>query len=122
MKTLFLSLFFLSQLSFAAPQDNRICTGSSKTHTLTLRETADGTEVSFEENSPESWGTISKYKVSGKLTNKLVIEKITLQDTLKNHVLTEVLVSILRSRPEFDGEADMSYAIANEYISKLTCQ
>ncbi|WP_413287550.1 hypothetical protein [Bdellovibrio sp. HCB337] len=125
MKTLITSLILLSSMqAFSASLDTRICTAVSKTHNFTLRETPEGVEGVFEDNSAVSWGQVRKYKLSGKLVNKLVLEKLTLNAALADrYLINEMVVSMLRARPEFDGEADIHHVIAGEYThDKLLCQ
>ena len=93
---------------------------------MRLNKINEGVEILFEENSFDIYpdtGRSPSYKVTGKSVSQRVIHGITLQELSRNSsLLKEPIVSILRSRPEFDGEADMSYAYANDFIQGLSCK
>ena len=127
MKVLFaiLALSFASSLSWANITEVSSCHSASPTHKLEIANVAGGVELSFEELTPENLGKIpgSNYKVSGITNTRRVIHGIKLPElTLKRNLISESLVSIMRSRPEFDGDADMHYAYADEFIRAMNCK
>jgi len=106
--------------------DTRVCTSASSTHSLTLQEVTGGVQASFEQVALVDLGKIGNspaYKYSGKTTSTYVVQGITLTELLANrNPLVEVIVAMIYSRPEFDGEADMAYAYANDYKNGLVCK
>jgi hypothetical protein len=106
--------------------DSRVCTSVSSTHSLTLQEVADGVQASFEQVGLVNLGKVGNapaYKYSGKTTTTYVVHGITLTETLANrYPLIDVVVNMIYSRPEFDGEADMAFAYASDYVKGLVCK
>jgi|GEM_PF-5027523 hypothetical protein len=102
------------------------CESKSSSHKMVLDKVSEGVEIRFEENTFDVYpdtGRSPSYKVTGKSVTQRLIHGITLQELSRNSsLLKEPIVSILRSRPEFDGEADMSYAYANDFIQGLGCK
>ena len=119
-------LLFLSLQTHASTVEITYCESKSSSHTMRLNKINEGVEILFEENSFDIYpdtGRSPSYKVTGKSVSQRVIHGITLQELSRNSsLLKEPIVSILRSRPEFDGEADMSYAYANDFIQGLSCK
>ncbi|MNL42465.1 hypothetical protein D3C87_1649200 [compost metagenome] len=127
MKVLFtlLALSFASSLSWANITEVSNCRSESKTHRLTMMNATDAVELTFEEIGSEDYGKIpgSNYKVSGITTTRRLIHGIQLNElTHKRSLISESLVSIMRSRIEFDGDADMHYAYANDFIQAMVCK
>jgi hypothetical protein len=123
--TLFAAPIFAFALS-PKTLDTRVCTSATSTHALTLSEVADGVQASFEQVSLVDLvdvGNSPSYKVSGKTTTTYVVKGITLAEIIsQRNPLVDVLVSMIYSRPEFDGEEDMAYAYANDYTKNITCK
>lgn len=123
-KIIFIFVFYSSQL--LAALDPGVCTSRTKSHNFTLQEVSGGVQSTFEENDFQNWGPVGpapRFQMSGKMKNTMILHDITLSTALKNRsLLTEMVVSILRSRHEFDGEEDISYSYADEYIKNLVCK
>ena len=127
MQKLFVATVLLfASSSFATTVEITHCESRSSTHKMVLDKVSEGVEIRFEENTFDVYpdtGRSPSYKVTGKSITQRLIHGITLQELSRDSsLLKEPIVSILRSRPEFDGEADMSYAYANDFINGLSCR
>ncbi|MNL10728.1 hypothetical protein D3C87_1315360 [compost metagenome] len=125
-KLLVIATLFFSINSFATTVEITNCEAQSQSHRLLLTNTSEGVEVRFEGLSFDTYpdtGRSPSYKVTGRNVTIRTIHGISLQEiSRKSSLLKEPIVSILSSRSEFDGEADMYFAYANDYINSLNCK
>ncbi len=120
---------FLLTLSFQATANTvepTECTSANETHSLTMTAAIKNVELRFEENQTvaiEPIGRKPAYLVSGKSVTYRVLHGIVLTDLMrKPDLIVTTLVGIMGSRPEFDGDADLHYSYAKDYLSNMNCR
>ena len=119
------ALFFSAQ-AFAAGTlpGQTFCVADAEKGRVTLQESAGGVEVHLFDKDFRSSGNIGRnpsFPVGSKFDHAMFINKATLQQVTSSNVLKESLVSLLYSMPD-EGDRDMAYAYANDFIKNLQCR
>ncbi len=128
MKFFAISLTALVLFHTAVAADFKSCEGLSDKHTITLAQTGPDVEVNIDDVDLHSYRELGntpneKYKMSGKIKSTMVLHDIALSDFMKKRALaTEFIVMTIMGRPEYQGEEDMLYSYASDYLSSLKCQ
>lgn len=116
------SLFFSAQVFAAGTLPGQtFCVADAEKGRVTLQETAVGVEVHLFNVDFRSSGNIDKYPVGTKFDHAMMINKASLQEVTSSRVLREALVSLLYSLPD-EGDRDMAYSYANDFINALKCK
>ena len=116
------ALFFSTQ-AFAAGTlpGQTFCVADGEKGRVTLEETAAGVEIHLFDIAFRSAGNIDNFPVGTKYDHARLISKATLQQVTSSRILKESLVSLLYSMPD-EGDRDMAYAYANDFIQALQCK
>lgn len=116
------ALFFSAQ-AFAAGTlpGQTFCVADGEKGRVTLQETTAGVEVHLFDIAFRSAGKIENFPVATKFDHAMLIGNATLQQVTSTRVLSDALVSLLYSMPD-EGDRDMAYAYANDFIKALQCK
>jgi hypothetical protein len=115
------ALFFSAQ-AFAAGTlpGQTFCVADAEKGRVTLQETTAGVEIHLFDIAFKS-GTVAGVPVGTKYDHAMLINNQSLQQVTNSRVLKEALVSLLYSMPD-DGDRDMAYSYANDFIQALQCK
>ncbi|UXR64012.1 hypothetical protein EZJ49_13155 [Bdellovibrio bacteriovorus] len=115
-----------AQASFVAVTE---CNSESRTHTLKLVQSGEDVLAMMDNKKELNGGDFGgrnpgqkKYKVTAKILSTYRIQGISLPELRESGHATDLVASIMFSRPEFDGEYDMVYAYASELTHGLECK
>lgn len=115
--------FFFSTQAFAAGTlpGQTFCVADAEKGRVTLQETAAGVEIHLFDVAFKSGGTVAGTPVGYKFDFGLLVNNKSLQQVTSSNILKEALVSLLYSAPD-EGDRDMAYAYANDFIKALQCK
>lgn len=120
-----LSLLFSVHAFAAGPKPGqKFCVSDAEKGRVTVEETTAGVEVHLFDKAFLDAGTIGNnpsYPKFTKFDHALLVEGATLQQVYSTRVLRDALVSLLYSMPD-DGDRDMAYSYANDFIQNLQCR
>jgi hypothetical protein len=116
------ALFFSAQ-AFAAGTlpGQTFCVADGEKGRVTLQETTNGVEIHLFDIAFKSAGNIGNFPVGTKFDHAMMIENATLQQVTSTRVAKDSLVSLLLSMPD-EGDYDMVWAYAAEFLNKLQCK
>lgn len=120
-------IFMLLTFGLGSAEAKTQCTAADKKISLNLTETARGVEMRIEQKG-ERVGKVGNRKegfvvVTSQETKLFTITKLSLDQVLQRPELaTDVLLIGISRLPDFEGEEDMLFAYARDYIDSLQCQ
>jgi hypothetical protein len=116
------ALFFSAQ-TFAAGTlpGQTFCVADAEKGRVTLQETTAGVEIHLFDIAFKTGGTVAGFPVGTKYDHAMIVNNQSLQQVTNSRVLKEALVSLLYSMPD-EGDRDMAYAYANDFIQALQCK
>lgn len=117
-------LFSVSALGAGPNPGQKFCVSDAEKGRVTLEETIAGVEVHlFDKDylANGNIGTNPSFPKYTKFDHAMLIEGATLQQVYSSRILKDALVSLLYSMPD-EGDRDMAYAYAHDFITNLQCR